>query len=50
MSLAWLLAAGKEYSKADSRYVGRDPTVVVIEGLTAVLAGPACLLAVYALL
>ncbi|KAG0567255.1 hypothetical protein M758_7G156400 [Ceratodon purpureus] len=39
----------KEYSKADSRYVGRDPTVVVIEGITAVLAGPGCLLAVYAI-
>lgn len=38
---------GKEYSKADSRYVGRDPTVVIIEGITAVLAGPGCLLAVY---
>lgn len=42
--------AGKEYSKADSRYVARDPTVVIIEGITAVLAGPGCLLAVYALL
>jgi cholestenol delta-isomerase len=42
--------AGKEYSKADSRYIARDPTVVIIEGITAVLAGPGCLLAVYALL
>ena len=41
--------AGKEYSKADSRYVGRDATVVIIEGITAVLAGPGCLFAVYAL-
>jgi len=49
MSLVWLILAGKEYSKADSRYAGRDPTVVVVEGITAVLAGPGCLLAVYAL-
>lgn len=39
----------KEYSKADSRYAGRDPTVVAVEGITAVLAGPGCLLAVYAI-
>lgn len=44
-----LAEAWKEYSKADSRYVGRDPTIVVVEGITAVLAGPGCLLAVYAI-
>jgi cholestenol Delta-isomerase len=37
---------GKEYSKGDSRYAGRDPGVVTVEGITAVLEGPACLLAV----
>lgn len=38
---------GKEYSKGDSRYVGRDSAVVAIEGITAVLEGPACILAAY---
>lgn len=33
---------GKEYSKGDSRYVGRDPAVVIVEGITAVLEGPLC--------
>lgn len=37
---------GKEYSKGDSRYAGRDAGVVTVEGLTAVLEGPASLLAV----
>ena len=37
---------GKEYSKGDSRYAGRDSAVVAVEGITAVLLGPACLLAV----
>jgi cholestenol delta-isomerase len=37
---------GKEYSKGDSRYVARDAGVVTVEGLTAVLEGPASLLAV----
>lgn len=37
---------GKEYSKGDSRYVGRDPGVVTVEGITAALEGPASLLAV----
>ncbi|OQU86562.1 probable 3-beta-hydroxysteroid-Delta(8),Delta(7)-isomerase [Sorghum bicolor] len=39
----------KEYSKADSRYVARDPAIVTVEGSTAVLGGPASLLAVYAI-
>jgi cholestenol delta-isomerase len=38
---------GKEYSKGDSRYVARDTATVTVEGITAVLAGPASLLAVY---
>uniref|UniRef100_A0A0D9Y228 EXPERA domain-containing protein n=1 Tax=Oryza glumipatula TaxID=40148 RepID=A0A0D9Y228_9ORYZ len=36
----------KEYSKGDSRYVARDPATVTVEGITAVLEGPASLLAV----
>lgn len=37
---------GKEYSKGDSRYAGRDAAVVGVEGITSVLEGPVCLLAV----
>jgi hypothetical protein len=37
---------GKEYSKGDSRYAARDAGIVTVEGLTAVLEGPASLLAV----
>ncbi|KAF8724004.1 hypothetical protein HU200_021010 [Digitaria exilis] len=40
----------KEYSKGDSRYVARDVATVTVEGITAVLEGPASLLAVYDLL
>ncbi|KAL6850211.1 hypothetical protein ACP4OV_020838 [Aristida adscensionis] len=39
----------KEYSKGDSRYVARDPATVTVEGITAVLEGPASLLSVYAI-
>ncbi|XP_022888029.1 probable 3-beta-hydroxysteroid-Delta(8),Delta(7)-isomerase [Olea europaea var. sylvestris] len=39
----------KEYSKGDSRYAARDSCVVTVEGITAVLEGPASLLAVYAI-
>nr|GEZ80957.1 probable 3-beta-hydroxysteroid-delta(8),delta(7) -isomerase [Tanacetum cinerariifolium] len=39
----------KEYSKGDSRYVGRDSAVIAVEGITAVLEGPACILAAYAI-
>nr|WEU38177.1 sterol 8,7 isomerase [Paris polyphylla] len=39
----------KEYSKGDSRYVGRDAAIVTVEGITAAIEGPACLLAVYAI-
>ncbi|XP_010530713.1 PREDICTED: probable 3-beta-hydroxysteroid-Delta(8),Delta(7)-isomerase [Tarenaya hassleriana] len=45
----YLAEVWKEYSKGDSRYVGRDPAVVAVEGITAVLEGPASLLAVYAI-
>jgi cholestenol delta-isomerase len=41
------VVTGKEYSKGDSRYVARDTATVTIEGITAVLEGPASLLAVY---
>ena len=41
-----LKLVGKEYSKGDSRYAARDAGVVTVEGLTAVLEGPASLLAV----
>ena len=44
----WFLpCSGKEYSKGDSRYVARDAATVTVEGITAVLEGPASLLAVY---
>nr|WEU38181.1 sterol 8,7 isomerase [Paris polyphylla] len=39
----------KEYSKGDSRYVGRDAAVVTVEAITAAIEGPACLLIVYAI-
>ncbi|CAA0842429.1 Probable 3-beta-hydroxysteroid-Delta(8)-Delta(7)-isomerase [Striga hermonthica] len=45
----YLAEVWKEYSKGDSRYAGRDSGVVAVEGLTAVVEGPACLLAVYAI-
>lgn len=45
----YLAEVWKEYSKGDSRYVGRDAGVVAVEGITAVLEGPASLLAMYAI-
>ncbi|MCI62836.1 putative 3-beta-hydroxysteroid-Delta(8)Delta(7)-isomerase, partial [Trifolium medium] len=36
----------KEYSKGDSRYAARDAGIVTVEILTALLEGPASLLAV----
>lgn len=45
----YLADVWKEYSKGDSRYAGRDSAIVAVEGLTAVLEGPACLLVVYAI-
>lgn len=48
-SPVYLAELWKEYSKGDSRYVGRDAAIVSVEGITAALEGPACLLAVYAI-
>ncbi|XP_074274021.1 putative 3-beta-hydroxysteroid-Delta(8),Delta(7)-isomerase [Silene latifolia] len=45
----YLAEIWKEYSKGDSRYAGRDGATVLIEGITAVVEGPASLLAVYAI-
>ncbi|CAD5177437.1 unnamed protein product [Musa acuminata subsp. malaccensis] len=45
----FLAEVWKEYSKGDSRYAGRDAGIVTVEGITAVLEGPASLLAVYAI-
>ncbi|KAJ3076237.1 hypothetical protein HDU98_004850 [Podochytrium sp. JEL0797] len=44
-----LSAVWKEYAMSDSRYMSSDPFVVVMEGFTAVLWGPGCLLAAYLL-
>ncbi|XP_043720443.1 probable 3-beta-hydroxysteroid-Delta(8),Delta(7)-isomerase [Telopea speciosissima] len=45
----YLAEVWKEYSKGDSRYASRNSAIVAIEGLTAVLEGPASLLAVFAI-
>ncbi|XP_078447352.1 C-8,7 sterol isomerase [Wolffia australiana] len=45
----FLAEVWKEYSKGDSRYAARDPAIVTVEGITAVLEGPASLLAVLAI-
>ncbi|KAH7670101.1 cholestenol delta-isomerase protein [Dioscorea alata] len=45
----FLAEVWKEYSKGDSRYAGRDSAVVTVEAVTAVIEGPACLLAIYAI-
>jgi hypothetical protein len=42
--------AGKEYSKADSRYATRDDFVISMEAVTAFLEGPGCLLICWAML
>lgn len=42
--------AWKEYGKGDSRYPARDTTTVLLEGITAVIEGPAALLAVFGIL
>ncbi|XP_021741792.1 probable 3-beta-hydroxysteroid-Delta(8),Delta(7)-isomerase [Chenopodium quinoa] len=39
----------KEYSRGDSRYASFDSAIVAVEGVTAVIEGPACLLAAYAI-
>ncbi|PNY00208.1 putative 3-beta-hydroxysteroid-delta(8)delta(7)-isomerase-like protein [Trifolium pratense] len=44
-----LAESWKEYSKGDSRYAARDAGIVTVEILTALLEGPASLLAVYAI-
>lgn len=41
----FMLELWKEYSKADSRYVTRDSLIVAIEGCTAFVMGPLCLVA-----
>ncbi|XP_022980063.1 probable 3-beta-hydroxysteroid-Delta(8),Delta(7)-isomerase [Cucurbita maxima] len=46
---SYLAEVWKEYSKGDSRYAARESAIVSLEGLTAVLEGPACILAVYAI-
>ncbi|XP_074318977.1 putative 3-beta-hydroxysteroid-Delta(8),Delta(7)-isomerase [Silene latifolia] len=43
----YLAEIWKEYSKGDSRYAARDTATVLIEGITAVVEGPASLLAAY---
>lgn len=45
----YLAEVWKEYSKGDSRYAARDSAIVTVEGITAVLEGPASLLVVYAI-
>ncbi|XP_039124454.1 probable 3-beta-hydroxysteroid-Delta(8),Delta(7)-isomerase [Dioscorea cayenensis subsp. rotundata] len=45
----FLAEVWKEYSKGDSRYAGRDSAIVTVEAVTAVIEGPACLLAIYAI-
>jgi hypothetical protein len=45
-----LLHAGKEYSKADSRYATRDDFIVAMEAVTAFIEGPGCLLIVWGML
>ncbi len=49
---SWACAntAGKEYSKADSRYATRDDFVISMEAVTAFLEGPGFFLTVWALL
>ena len=41
--------AGKEYAKADSRYVSSDPFTVTMESTTAFVEGPMCLAVAYAI-
>ena len=39
--------AGKEYTKADSRYASRDSFVIAMETVTAFMWGPLCPLTIY---
>ncbi len=41
-----IVLAGKEYGKADSRYLTRDPFVINMEAFTAFVVGPMCFWAV----
>ena len=43
-------SAGKEYTQADSRYATRDSFVISMETVTAFVEGPACFVAVWAIL
>ncbi|KAL2929698.1 putative 3-beta-hydroxysteroid-Delta(8) Delta(7)-isomerase [Bienertia sinuspersici] len=45
----YLAEIWKEYSKGDSRYASFDSAIVAVEGVTAVVWGPLCFLAAYAI-
>jgi len=49
-SLQQFLFSGKEYGKADSRWLFSDPTIVSLEILTVVITGPLALLTIYAII
>ena len=40
---------GKEYGKADKRWLVSDPTIVSLEVLTVLVDGPLCIMLVYAI-
>jgi hypothetical protein len=44
-----VLSSGKEYGKADTRWLYSDPTVVSLEILTVVLDGLLALVLIYAI-
>ena len=44
-----ILILGKEYGKADSRWLHSDPTIVSLEILTVFLTGPLALLLIHAI-
>lgn len=48
-SSSYMAFIWREYARADSRWAGRDPTILSIEILTAFLLGPLCLLAAWAI-
>ncbi|CAN8271374.1 unnamed protein product [Cochlearia groenlandica] len=45
VTLSWFLF-GKEYSKGDSRYAGRDSAIIAVKGIIVVIEGHASLLVV----
>ncbi|KAM7444382.1 hypothetical protein ABFA07_007048 [Porites harrisoni] len=47
ISTTWF--SGKEYGKADSRWLYSDPTIVSLEILTVVITGPLALMLIYAI-